>query len=278
MKKTSQKSANKVLGQRKHPVIILALVIAVVLVFLICGLVDRYNRNEIHLGDWLIASCTVLSMFGTVFLAIVSVRQSERANDLSEKLLKQNEELQKINETQFKIANQKLFPLLTCKPWPIKLQRNIDSIKVSKNWERRSTSSLVEPLKVVIEVDARFDKSDVAKYLMDIQVDLSNNGDVNVSNVEIYKIAIGSPLNNIVDVWWPLVDTIVAPGRQGSVLFRFFHDNDKFCKTDEVLNFSIFIKMKTLTGVEFYEKIDILSSVGWSKHSLEKLSMEKLEN
>lgn len=244
---------------------------------LICGIMANKSEKPIGMEDWLMAGCALLSMFGTIFLACVSVFQSDRANKLNERVIKQNEELQKLNDTQFKIANQKLFPLLG-----IEVNKRYHSICPKEypliNW-KNGVGRTVEDIPCIrISIDSRFNREKEAKYIDEAECILTNIGEVNISNIEIYKIAIANPFNAHENVAWPLLGTVLPAGKCIRILFEFFNDFDEFAKRGEALNFSIFIKMQTITGVIFYEKLSIFSSPRFSITNIDKILMEEITN
>lgn len=271
-------------NEKKHitleKVVLIVIIVFVLLtgvLFLSVYLSTLNSDDEIKASDWLMATCSVLSMFGTIFLAYVSFLVSNRANRLNELVIQQNEKLQQINDTQFKIANQKLFPFLYGSTSMIYNSSFSDYI-IPTNWKLGCSRTLEEKSKVYIDIDARWDKNKEAKLKATTLCTLWNKSSVIISKIEIYKIAINNPFNNIHSVNWVLTDSILKIEQSICIYFNFFHDNDKFIPNGDSLSFSFFLKMETITGVSFYEKIYVRSMPGSGICDIDKISMDKITN
>ena len=88
------------------------LVIALIGLFIFLRIKYSTDTDSIGWADWLAAACSILSLTGTILLSCVAIKQNDKANETNDKLFLQNEKLQSINEHQFKIINQDLYPLL----------------------------------------------------------------------------------------------------------------------------------------------------------------------
>lgn len=254
-----------------------ALILLSIAICVCCGVLAYINEQSIGMEDWLMAGCALLSMFGTIFLACVSVFQSDRANKLNERVIKQNEELQKMNDTQFKIANQNLFPFLIGYVGTVQNMRDINYLP-RKGWENGCGRTIELISKVTIDIDSRWNKNNNANFRATTTCTLWNKSAVIISKIEIYKIAINNPLNNVVNVSWELSDSLLNIDGKVIVYFHFYHDYEKFILNREALSFSIFIKMETITGVKFYEKIRILAPPENGECNIDKLSMDEILN
>ena len=254
-----------------------AMILLAIAICVFCGVMAYKNEQSIKMEDWLMAGCTLLSMFGTIFLACVSVFQSDRANELNERVIKQNEELQKLNDTQFKIANQKLFPFLVGQASVVHNDKDVNYLP-RFGWEN-GCGRTVEPVsKVFIDIDSRWDKNKNAKFKANTICTLWNKSAVIISKIEIYKITINHPFNNIVDVAWVLSDSILNIDGKIFVWFNFYHDNERFISNFDAVSFSIFLKMETITGVKFYEKLRIFATPTEGECDMDGLSMEEITN
>lgn len=242
-----------------------------------CGVLAYKNEQSIGMEDWLMAGCALLSMFGTIFLACVSVFQSDRANKLNERVIKQNEELQKMNDTQFKIANQNLFPFLIGYVGTVQNMRDINYLP-RKGWENGCGRTIELISKVTIDIDSRWNKNNNANFRATTTCTLWNKSAVIISKIVIYKITINHPFNNIVDVAWVLSDSILNIDGKIFVWFNFYHDNERFISNFDAVSFSIFLKMETITGVKFYEKLRIFATPTEGECDMDGLSMEEITN
>ena len=256
-------------------IIVSGLMLLSIAICIFCGVMAYKNNQSIGMEDWLMAGCALLSMFGTIFLACVSVFQSDRANMLNERIIKQNEELQKINDTQFKIANQNLFPFLHATVSKVSYE-SVSNYSLNKGWAYCCSRTIEKYPMAFIEVDSRWNKEENLKYKAAFEFSLWNKSAVLLSRIEIYKIAINTPLNNIVSVSWILSDGLLNVEDRITVYFNFFHDQEQFVTGKDALSFSIFLKMETITGVKVYQKIHVIAYPDEGICLTDKLSMEEI--
>lgn len=243
-----------------------------------CGVLAYKNEQSIGMEDWLMAGCALLSMFGTIFLACVSVFQSDRANKLNERVIKQNEELQKMNDTQFKIANQNFFPVLSINNIRIKEIFDSESSNYLTNWENKFLTLQRKEGNIFssFQVDCRVDKDEKKYDYFKLTFDLINEGVSKVQDIIIYKIAISKPLNNKADVKWPVDIGVLNSGGRADVEIFLAHNVKNLLCMCNPMELSLYINMKNLMGLTFYEKITILINFRQINSKINEISVEKL--
>lgn len=263
--------------------IVTALIVSVltflsIAICVFCGVMAYKNKQSIGMEDWLMAGCALLSMFGTIFLACVSVFQSDRANKLNERVIKQNEELQRLNDTQFKISNQNFFPSLSINNIIVKEIFDSESSFYLTNWESKvlTLQRIEGSIFSSFQVDCRIDKNAKKYDYLKLTFDLINEGVSKVQDITIYKIAISQPLNNKADVQWPVDIGVLNSGSKAEVEIFLAHNvKSLLCKCDP-MELSLFVSMKNLMGLTFYEKITILIKFRQVESKINEISVEKL--
>lgn len=95
---------------RRHGVLIALLLVAPMIITLLYLCYDLlYGNNEIQIRDWLSYSAALLAYFGSLFIGIVSLYQSERANEISRQAAETSERAFEMSQreylTRFEIIN-----------------------------------------------------------------------------------------------------------------------------------------------------------------------------
>ena len=278
-KKDSEKFQRKNSGLKIIICIVVGiLILLAVIICIICGVNACIQGEPIKMGDWLMAGCALLSMFGTVILACVSVVQSDRANKLNERLIKQNEELQKINDTQFKIVNQNMFPTLAIRNIMMKEIFDSTTSNFLINWENnflkleRTNGNMFSSFSVDCRLDRKVNEHDLLK----ITFDLVNDGDTKVHDIAIYKINITDPINNSADVKWPIEFGILNPGESTDVEIFLAHNIHCLLAKCQPMKITLFLRMKNLMGLTFYENLNILIKFRDVCSKINEISLSKL--
>ena len=93
-------------------ILLIAMIILVVAGIFSCASNAAEESNKLTLSDWLVAACSIVALAGTLILSCITITQTAKANEMNDKLFKQNENLQKMNDRQFQIANQEWYTLL----------------------------------------------------------------------------------------------------------------------------------------------------------------------
>lgn len=254
------------------------LTISLLATFIIIKFNYTTEQDNITWSDWLTAACSLLSAVGTVSLSCVALKQSETANVINERLLQQNIELQKINDYQFKIANQSLLPLL--QPNDIFLQYN-GAINTEttflKNWEKCCLTNYENRI-IKIDVDCRYNKNMRAKYCHLFKFTMKNKSKSVIKNITIYKLALNSPFNNVVEVDYQS-KFILSENESVNYVLDLCYEDDKRINTNN-FGMAIFIEITLISDIKFYEKVhvfadsDYLTQIG----TVEKLDENKILN
>lgn len=267
-------------------IVIAVLVFMAIIVCIACGILSYYIEEKsyaIHMSDWLMAGCTLLSMFGTIFLACVSIAQSNKANELNEKLIKQNESLQRINDTQFKITNQDKFPILEVTPYKLS---NAHYSRVNEDiWKLNDKSSCVINMNDKVELTAFFldlrDKKTSRKYNL-LRFDIINRSQYAVKDIKIYRVICSKTKGNITnqygfnrDVEWLYFNKILLKdsGIRSEIVVAL--DEDTYEENNSKISFILFFEMHTITGLIFYEKVSCFSDNQVSYSHIEALGLTK---
>lgn len=264
----------------KKKVIIITSVLGAltVAVLLVCGLVDKFCKDNLTVSDWLAASCSILSLIGTTALAIVAVWQTEKANKQNEALIVQNTELQKINDRQFKIANQQFYPLLEIDNVRFINEDVKENVRLD-NWENGISNILDKSIMgSFINIDARVQNDNAPTRKTRVIFEIKNISEAIVKEIEIYKYTCSTPLNNIVDTSWPLYIFTFSKNKTLLLEMDFYHNQDICTTRGNAINFCLFLQIKTVTGVTFYEKLHVWVSAGYSYGEIDELSEEKIVN
>lgn len=276
--KRSMSATNKIII-----IITAALIFLTIVLCLVCGFLSKKYNDEIHFSDWLMAGCTLLAMFGTVILACVSVAQSTKANELNEKLIKQNESLQEINDKQFKIANQDKFPILEVTPY--KLNNAPYSIVNENIWKLNDNSSCVMNVGDQVVLTAFFldlrTKKASRKYKV-LRFDIINRSQYAVKDIKIYRVICSKTKGNITnqygtnrDVEWLYFNKILLKdsGIRSEIVVAL--DEDTYEENNSKISFILFFEMHTITGLIFYEKVSCFSDNQVSYSHIEALGLTK---
>lgn len=264
---------------KKIIIILISVLFGVAVVAIGCViLIDWYSDGQwsINLSDWLSAICAILSLIGTVSLAVVAVLQTEKANKQNEALAKQNDELQKINDKQFKIANQRFYPLLKVEEVKLASYKTTENVDLS-HWQDGAGNYLNPDYPgSFFSIDARVDRNVAPTIKSTVKFNIKNISEAIIKNVEIYQIAINSPINNIADVGWDLYVFTFTKNKNHSMELSFYHSDSVFVTRQDALNFSLFLKITTVSDVTFYEKIYIFATPGYGYGEIEMIGEEKV--
>lgn len=264
-------------------IIVVILFVLTVTVCLICGILAKCYEDTIHLSDWLMAGCTLLSMFGTVILACVSVFQSNKANEINERLFEQNEKLQEINDVQFKIANQDKFPILEIKPYKLgEMQFSIDEANI---WGLNETSSNILSIAGVkmwtFLLDFRTNK-EVKKKIV-FRFSIINKSKYPIKDIKIYRVICSIKKGNITNVYgkykdveWSFFNKILLSDicLEGEIVLAF--DDAVYEENKEKMNLFLYLEMHTVTGLTFYEKVSCCSSTKECSSNIEEIELTKI--
>ena len=237
-------------------------ILALIIIIVIDACVYDWS---LKLSDWLSVVCTGLSLIGTISLAVITVFQTDVAN-------KQNKELQKINDKQFKIANQRFYPLLkvnnvTFFPGKIVAMPNLGF------WEKSITNLMDENNRgAFINIDARANKDTTNAVCSKIKFSICNVSDAIINEVKIYKYSAGSPINDIIETEWPIDVFILNNGESCSLEICFYHNNESILNNHNAINFNLFMRINTITKVSFYEKVNFFATDIYSYGVVEQLS------
>lgn len=239
--------------------------IVIILVLLTAGmivgflLINRYwatSTDRIMWADWLAVACAILSLIGTIFLSCVAILQTDKANQMNDKLFKQNEKLQAMNDRQFQIANQDWYPLL----FP-------ESVITLRDREEKHTDLINKRLNEMGK-NATFQMSRIwycndptnkgiskKEFFVKLNLLLRNDSKSKIGRIKLYKIVSCEPYDD-------LLRDYNNVEREG-VLFA----NDKFCLEIEINHhmqeffqkseqeYGLFFEIETITGVKFYQKM-----------------------
>ena len=263
--------------KKKIIIISVGLVVLTAVVLLFCGLVDKLcHHNSLTVADWLAASCSILSLIGTTALAIVAVWQTEKANKQNEALLEQNTELQKINDRQFKIANQQFYPLLGIGNIHVSNEHvgnniPLDNWKngVIKTWEKNVLGSIVR-------IDARDHVKGAYNQRTSVGLEIKNSSEAIIKEIEIYKYICSAPIESGADVYWPLFTFTFSSNTVRALNINLYHNREVCTDKGDILNLCLFLKVKTITDVTFYEKIHLYLSKVLSLGEIESISDKEL--
>ena len=231
---------------------------------------------SIDASDWLSAICAILSLMGTVSLAVVAVLQTDRASKQNEALAKQNEELRKINDRQFKIANQQFYPLLEVERASLAPGKVINLFFLEK-WKRGSIN-VMDPAGAgsFFMVDAREDTSVEPKKNSAVTFILKNAGDAIIKEIGIYRMKIVSPFEKEADLTWNLETFTFTKGKTQPIEISFYHNNRAYLSKAVCFEFYLYFRILTISNVEFYEKLSISACEFSSYGKIEMLSEEKI--
>lgn len=266
--------------KKKIVIIITILGLLTVSTLLTLGLLDKFHcENKILLSDWLMVACSILSLIGTTALAVITVWQTEKANRQNEALIEQNTELQKMNDRQFKIANQQFYPLLepsdlSCKSFSVSEDINL------ANWQSGVVNSvdLSAPI-TFFHIDARKGQDNLApKFETQVTCKITNISQAIINELEIYKFTCSSPFNNIVNTSWELFISTLTTNKYRILKMSFYHNNETVISRRDAVNFDLFFRIKTISNVIFYEKMHVFASNDYSFGEIEKVSDYEIKN
>ena len=170
--------------------------------------------------------------------------------------MKQNEELQKINDKQFRIANQRYYPLLQID--------NVDFVKGEielspdlERWTDRATSSInKDNAWAFINIDDRNSCDAAPSSCSKLSFDLTNISDARIKFVNIYGFY-SSIKRKSYDTFWLLDSFILEKGQKIGIEMMLYHDDDSYIKKAEVIYFKLYLKMEIITNEFFYEELDV---------------------
>ena len=239
------------------------------------------DENKLKLSDWLVATCSVIALAGTLILSCITITQAEKANEMNDKLFAQNEELQKMNDRQFQIANQEWYPLLFPEDAIALRDRGEKHIAlVNKRMDEISSRSTFQMSRIWYCNDPTNKGITKKEFFVKLNLLLKNDSKSKISRIKLYKIVSCEPYDD-------LLRDYNNVEREG-VLFA----NDKFCLEIEINHhmqeffqkseqeYGLFFEIETITGVKFYQKI-VLSdghcSDGKMRAEVKRISNERIE-
>ncbi len=233
------------------------------------------DENKLKLSDWLVATCSVIALAGTLILSCITITQTEKANQMNDKLFKQNEDLQKINDKQFQIANQEWYPLLR----PIKA--SVDYTKWASMqgnmwdefWEddeRRYNGFRFgyskNPTNAIL--------SSKSKELRMILC-LKNESKCRIKNLKLYQIALSDPYDILLDEAKE-IEGLMFEGQKVWLDLGIGHYYQDFFQKENK-DFYLFFEIETITGVKFYQKILVGQNSSYTQTKIETISEDKIE-
>ncbi len=258
--------------------------IVIILIILTAGmivgflLINRYwatNTDRIMWADWLSAACAILSLIGTIFLSCVAILQTDKANQMNDKLFKQNADLQKINDRQFQIANQEWYPLLR----PIKANVDYTEWGVFKGkiwgdfWEDRERCYYgfrfgysKNPTDTIL--------SSKSKELRMILC-LKNDSKCRIKKLKLYQIVLSDPYDILLDEAKE-IEGLMFEGQKVWLDFGISHYYQAFFQKGNK-DFYLFFEIETITGVKFYQKILVGQNSSFTETKIETISEDKIE-
>lgn len=243
-----------------RPIIIISTVIIALIAFVIFyfkNLSDKVNGCEnLRLSDWLTASCTILSLIGTVLLSCVSIYQSGNANDINERLFAQNNELQKITDYQAKLSNQENYPFLCADEVKFSLDDVEDEMAVDSSWFKKGEdnySFLEYYHKLLYKVNCKTNEKEIGKHFI-LTFSLYNNSNAKISRLKIKEYSFKNPLILQKNVSIECKN-ILQKGDKINYEFNFYVDDAFQEDKVKLLNVKMAIEITLVTGIVFIEEI-----------------------
>lgn len=240
-------------------------------------LIDWLKFNwSLNLSDWLATICSILSLVGTISLAVVAVMQTDKANKQNEALMEQNEKLQKINDKQFKITNQQFYPLLEIEQASF-APGQVENLFFLEHWKIGSIN-IMDPISTgsFFMVDAREDTSVEPKINSAVNFILKNISEAVIKEIVIYKIVVEKPFNKVADLKWKLETFTFTKGKIQPIKISFYHNNEAYIYKKANFEFYLYLRILTISNVLFYEKLSISASVNASYGKIEMISEEEI--
>lgn len=246
-------------------IVIIALVLSIILVFK--HLNGEVNDCEsLRLSDWLAASCTILSLIGTVLLSCVSIYQTGKANDINERLFAQNNELQRITDYQAKLNNQENYPFLCADEVKFSLDDVEDEVTVDSSWFKKGEDNYSFSdyyHKLLYKVNCKTNEKEIGKHFI-LNFNLYNNSNAKISSFKIKEYSFKNPLILQKDVSIECKNLLQKDDRINCE-FSFYLDDDFQEDKVNLLNVKLTIEITLVTGIVFIEEIR-LTNCDFAKH------------
>lgn len=245
-------------------------------------------KAEWGAGDLLNYIAGFEALLGTVVLGAVTVYQSDRANEVNERLSKENNYLQKI-------SIQQMLPLIKVTELTIRKTRSIDrqlnsdnnSVLVS-NW---TTAEKSEPH---IEVYPQL-QNNGQSYHKRVEISFENISAGPISQISIDRIEFPgfNFKNNYVEKTFCVgvekakyISQLILPGDRLNAIVDIYFDNElfkKFWEFDEMtsignFNMSLYLTNRSISGIDYKEKIYIEKGVGFKETIMYKAYEEETGN
>ena len=230
------------------------------------------------------------ALLGTVFLGLITVYQTERANYVTERLSNENNYLQKISV-------QQMLPLLRVSSLVVE-DANITTYKYSQQKANTvevvdvSTPQKHEPhLKVFLPlVDSQNDG-----YHKTVRFTMENISGGTIAQIKVDRIEFsgfnykGSYVEKTCCIGRPeakYISWLILPGDHIDITVDIYFINELYKHFWELAEFTsigcfdmcLFVTNRSLSGIEYKEKIYIEKSVGFKEHVMYKAYEEEKDN
>lgn len=221
-------------------------------------------------GELITYIAGVESLAGTLFLGIITVRQTQKANALSLNIAKESNELQKA-------ANQNLYPILKVQTFQTEKvaecnSNTIKSVQAQEGLYIEETVSMDTANSTII---IQFSDKKKIKYSRNAEIVLKNISNTVISKIRFEKVLFPEvKMSNIYDEKREIIglpkynglDVMLLPGETLSLDLLFLIDSKNRCEFWEYasgkgigsFDISLFLHSESISGIGFDEKISIL--------------------
>ena len=238
-------------------------------VYINCNLATDCDR--ITWADWLAVACTILSLVGTIILSCVAISQTDKANQINDRLMQQNKELQEITYLQAKLSNQEYYPIITAEGIKFEfgeVTSEVDDCHLYLNNQKEYLYLSDFYNSVSYHLDCREKDSEKFYYKTKISFMLTNKSNAKISEIEIFRINSKYPLKSDLCTTFKH-NTILMKNDSFKCDFYLYHQQQVYSIEDRItlLQINLFMKIKLVTGVIFTEELCITNANFVEPHS-----------
>ncbi len=228
-------------------------------------------NDRVTWADWLAAACTILSLVGTIFLSCVAITQTDKANQINDKLMQQNKQLQEITNLQAKLSNQEYYPIITAEGIKFEFSEvtsELDDCHLYLNNKKEYLYPSDFYNSVSYHLDCREQDSEKFYYKTKISFMLTNKSNAKISEIEIFRINSKYPLESDLCTTFKH-NTILMENDSFKCDFYLYHQQQMYSIEDKItlLQIKLFMKIKLVTGVVFTEDLCITNAEFIEPHS-----------
>lgn len=227
------------------------------------------------------------TLLGTVILGLITVKQSNDAQKMNERLSKENNYLQKISV-------QRLLPIIKIPEIVVENSREIKAKYVASNSVSVSETITPDERRTIINIGTTFVGAD-NNYYKELNLSIKNISEGIIGKITIEKVEI--PHFNLCGEYIPtticagtekhnMMSDLLLPGQEIDVLVRIYFDDKRlrqfweFDKSNSIGLFEmcIYLRNTSITGINYKEKVVIKQHYGFKEKVMYKAYDEDDDN